>query len=275
MNSNEDRKKLPPLSIIFSGVFVLIVILWVILPSVFAPNAMVLDIKNTKLPAGSSGHLLGTDALGRDVVKLLIAGSSSAMIGPVCIAAGSLIIGLLLGSIAGWFGGFSDKIISAYADLTLSMPSLLLAIVAAAIIGGGYWVNVLVMIVLYSPFDIRLVRSVVIQQKNKPYIESARMLKLSTGRILVIHIFPNIAMVVMVNFFLNIAYGLMSMSSLSFLGLGVGPKEADWGRQISDGRELLTQNPAVALSAGIAIILTAVSINLIGNYLLERSGVDE
>jgi peptide/nickel transport system permease protein len=236
---------------------------------------LAIDIKNTKLPAGSDGHLLGTDALGRDVVKLLIAGSSSTMIGPVCIAAGSLLIGLLLGSIAGWFGGFPDKIISAYADLTLSMPSLLLAIVAAAIIGGGYWVNVLVMIILYSPFDIRLVRSMVIQQKSKPYIESARMLKLNTGRILAVHIFPNIAMVVMVNFFLNIAYGLMSMSSLSFLGLGVGPKEADWGRQISDGRELLTQNPGVTLSAGIAIILTAVSINLIGNYLLERSGVDE
>ncbi|MDR1565532.1 MAG: ABC transporter permease [Oscillospiraceae bacterium] len=274
-NNFEKKKKLPPISIILSGVFLLIIITWVIFPSVFAPNALALDIKNTKLPAGSEGHLLGTDALGRDVAKMLIAGSSSAMIGPVCIAAGSLIIGLLLGSIAGWFGGFLDKIISAYADLTLSMPSLLLAIVAAAIIGGGYWINVLVMIVLYSPFDIRLVRSAVIQQKSKPYIESTRMFRLNSFRILAVHIFPNIAMVVMVNFFLNIAYGLMSMSSLSFLGLGVGPKEADWGRQIADGRELLTQNPAVALSAGIVIILTAVSINLIGSYLLERSGVDE
>ncbi|GHU04476.1 ABC transporter permease [Spirochaetia bacterium] len=220
-------------------------------------------------------HLLGTDALGRDVLKLLIAGSSSAMIGPLCIASGSIILGLVLGSIAGWSGGWLDKIISAYADLTLSLPTLLLAIVAAAIIGGGYWVNVCVMIILYSPSDIRLVRSMVIQQKTKPYIESTRMLKLSAARVLAVHIFPNIAMVSLVNFFLNIAYGLMSMSSLSFLGLGVGPQEADWGRQLFDGRTLLSQNPAISLSAGITIILTAVSINLIGSYLLERNGINE
>lgn len=269
------KLKVPPARIILSGLFLFIIFLWIIAPSLFAPDALSLDINNTKLPIGSEGHLLGTDALGRDVLKLLIAGAGSAMIGPVCIALGSLIIGLVLGSTAGWFGGFWDKIVSAYADLTLSMPSMLLAIVAAAIIGGGYWVSVLVMIILYSPFDIRLVRSAVIQQRCKPYIESAKMLNLSAVNILVKHIFPNIAMVVLVNFFLNIAYGLMSMSSLSFLGLGVGPKEADWGRQLSDGRELLSQNPAVSLSAGIVIILTAVSINLIGSYLLERSGLDD
>lgn len=271
----DTRLKLPPVRIILSLLFLLIIVLWMAFPSLFAPDALSLDIQNVKLPAGSAGHPLGTDALGRDVWKLLIAGTDSAMIGPLCIAAGSLIIGLVLGSTAGWFGGFWDKIVSAYADLTLSMPSMLLAIVAAAIIGGGYWVSVLVMIILYSPSDIRLVRSAVIQQKSKPYIEAAKMLKLGSFRILAKHIFPNIAMVVLVNFFLNIAYGLMSMSSLSFLGLGVGPKEADWGRQLSDGRELLSQNPAMALSAGIIIILTAVSINLIGSYLLERSGFDD
>ena len=272
---NAKRLKLPPIRIILSGLFLLIIVVWMIFPALFAPDALNLDLPNAKLPAGSEGHLLGTDALGRDVVKLLIAGTDSAMIGPLCIALGSLIIGLFLGSTAGWYGGFWDRIVSAYADLTLSMPSMLLAIVAAAIIGGGYWVSVLVMIILYSPFDIRLVRSAVIQQKYKPYIESTKMLNLSTVNILAKHIFPNIAMVVLVNFFLNIAYGLMSMSSLSFLGLGVGPKEADWGRQLSDGRELLSQNPAVSLSAGIIIILTAVSINLIGSYLLERSGFDD
>jgi peptide/nickel transport system permease protein len=267
--------KLPPVRIILAVLLLLIIALWMAFPSIFAPEALSLDIQNAKLPAGSAGHLLGTDALGRDVLKLLIAGADSAMIGPLCIAAGSLIIGLILGSTAGWFGGFWGRIVSAYADLTLSMPSMLLAIVAAAIIGGGYWVSVVVMIILYSPFDIRLVRSAVMQQKSKPYIESTKMLNLGTINILAKHIFPNIAMVVLVNFFLNIAYGLMSMSSLSFLGLGVGPKEADWGRQLSDGRELLSQNPAMSLSAGIIIIVTAVSINLIGSYLLERGGFDD
>lgn len=268
------RQKLPPLRILLSGIFLLVIILWIFLPSVFAPNAMAINIQSTKLPPGSPGYFLGTDALGRDVFKLLVAGSRNAFIGPLCIATASLIMGLILGSIAAWFGGWWNKIISSYADITLSMPAELLAVASAAIIGGGYWVCVLVMIILYSPYDIRLVRAAVLEQKSKPYIESAIMLRLSTTRILSKHIFPNVALVVMINYFLNIAYALMSMSTLAFLGLGVGPQEADWGRQVSDGRELLIRNPAVSISAGLVIILTTVSINLIGRYLLERSGLD-
>jgi peptide/nickel transport system permease protein len=196
------------------------------------------------------------------------------MVGPVCIAVGSILIGLLLGGVSGWYGGPLDWIISRYADLTLSMPSLLLAIVAAGIIGGGYWVSVLVMIILYSPFDIRLVRSAVIQQKGKPYIESALIMRLGTVRILARHIFPNILMIVFVNFFLNIAYGLVSMSSLSYLGLGVAPGDADWGRQLSDGKAILFDNPAACLSAGFAIVVTAIAINVVGNYFMERNALD-
>jgi peptide/nickel transport system permease protein len=253
----------------------LIIIAWMILPDVFANGALSQDVANGGVPAFTKGHLLGTDALGRDVLKLIIAGTRSAMIGPVCIAVGSIIIGLILGGIAGWYGGPLDWIISRYADLTLSMPSLLLAIVAAGIIGGGYWVSVLVMIILYSPFDIRLVRSAVIQQKGRPYIESALILRLGTIRILARHIFPNIVMIVFVNFFLNIAYGLVSMSSLSYLGLGVAPGDADWGRQLSDGKGILFDNPAAALSAGFAIVVTAIAINVVGNYFMERSQLDQ
>ncbi|MDR3305576.1 MAG: ABC transporter permease [Clostridiales Family XIII bacterium] len=244
---------------------------WMLLPDLFAEGALSQDITQGGLPAFSKNHLLGTDALGRDVFKLVVAGARSALIGPVVIAVGSIILGLALGSAAGWYGGALDWIISRYADLTLSMPSLLLAIVAAGIIGGGYWVSVLVMIILYSPFDIRLVRSAVAAQKGKPYIESALLLRLGTVRILSKHIFPNIMPVVFVNFFLNIAYGLVSMSSLSYLGLGVGPGDADWGRQLSDGRGLLYDNPAAALSPGIAIVIAAIAINVVGGYLMERN----
>ncbi|MCL2565653.1 MAG: ABC transporter permease [Defluviitaleaceae bacterium] len=264
-----------PVSIILSGLFLIIISLWVIIPNIIVPNALAQNLANSNLPAGSPGHILGTDVLGRDVLSMLIAGSRSALTGPIAIASGSFIIGLLLGSIAGWYGGFIDRVISAYADLTLSMPSMLLAIVAAGIIGGGYWVSVAVMIILYSPFDIRLVRSAVIVQKSKPYIESALILKIKTLRILSRHIFPNIAMLVMVNFFLNIAFGLVSMSSLSFLGLGVGPGEADWGRLLADGRQVLFTAPAQAVGAGILIILSAVAINLIGNFAMEKGDFDE
>ncbi|MCL2864476.1 MAG: ABC transporter permease [Lachnospiraceae bacterium] len=263
-----------PISVILSGIFLFIIALWVLLPHVFAPHALSQNLELSNLPPGTDGHWLGTDTLGRDVMQLLIAGSRSALVGPIAIALGSLLIGLTFGNLAGWFGGWIDRIISAYADLTLSMPSMLLAIAAAGIIGGGYWVSVFIMIILYSPTDVRLVRAAVLQQKSKPYIESTLLMKLKPFHILTKHIFPNISSIVFVNFFLNIAYGLVSMSSLSFLGLGVGPGDADWGRQLSDGRQYLFENPSLAIGAGLLIILTAVSINVIGNYATEREELD-
>ena len=247
---------------------------WVVFPGAGGSGALMQDIMSGSLAPGTDGHILGTDTLGRDVLKITIAGTRSALIGPVAIASGSIILGILLGFIAGWFGGITDWIISRYADLTLSMPSLLLAIVAAGVIGGGYWVSVLVLIVLYSPFDIRIVRSAVIAERGKPYIESALVQGMRTPRVLFLHIFPNVAIIIFVNFFLNIGYAIVSMSSLSYLGLGVSPQSADWGRQLSDGREMLFTNPAAILAPGLAIIITATAVNIVGNYLAERkSGI--
>jgi len=263
-----------PVSVRISIVFLIAVVVCMVFPGLIAPGALDQNIALGAVPAFSPGHLLGTDKLGHDVLQFLIAGTRSAMVGPVVIASGSIVIGILLGSLAGWYGGICDWIISRYADIMLSMPTLLLAIVAAGIIGGGYWVSVLVMVILYSPFDIRIVRAAVISQKNKPYIESALLLRLSTLRVLWGHIFPNITLVVFVNFFLNIAYGLVSMSSLSYLGLGVAPGAADWGRQLADGRQVLYDNAAAALSAGIAIVLTAIAVNVVGNWLTERNALE-
>ena len=93
---------------------------------------------------------------------------------------------------------------------------------------------------------------------------------MKTSRILFLHIFPNVAIIILVNFFLNIGYAIVSMSSLSYLGLGVSPQAADWGRQLSDGREMLFTNPAAILAPGLAIIITATAVNIVGNYLAER-----
>ncbi|MDR3072541.1 MAG: ABC transporter permease [Clostridiales Family XIII bacterium] len=265
------KKRIPRVGVILSALILAVVLIWLLVPNLFVPDDVAQDRRNGSLAPFTEGHFLGTDKLGRDVLDLIIAGTRSAMVGPICIAIGSIIIGLFLGGLAGWYGGPLDWIISRYADLTLSMPSLLLAIVAAGVIGGGYWVSVLVMIILYSPFDIRLVRAAVIQQKGKPYIESALILRMSTLRILMRHIFPNIALIVFVNFFLNIAYGLVSMSSLSYLGLGVSPGDADWGRLLSDGKALLYDNPGAIVGSGLAIVLTAVAINVIGSYVTERN----
>ncbi len=137
-------------------------------------------------------------------------------------------------------------------------------------IDGGYWVTVLVLVVLFSPTDIRLMRSAVMTQATRPYIESARVLGLSRWRIMFRHILPNVLPIAFATMLLNVAFALVAMSALSFLGLGVGPGEPDWGRQLSDGRDLLSQNAAAVIVPGVLIIITAATINLLGDWIQER-----
>jgi peptide/nickel transport system permease protein len=237
--------------------------------------ALAQDIAAGVSPPGSPGHLLGTDDLGRDVALLTLAGARTAIAGPVAIAAGSMAIGLLAGLVAAYRPGAVDWTVSRVVDVLLALPSLLLAIVVAGVIGGGYWISVAVFVVLYAPYDVRLVRAAALARINDPFLEAARLLGLPRWRILLRHLFPVIRGLVGANLFLNMAYALVSLSSLSFLGLGISPQAADWGRQLSDARTLMFSNPGAALAPGVAIILTAVALNLVGDWIAERSGVGE
>lgn len=233
-------------------------------------HALDQDIVLGTTPAGTPGHLLGTDALGRDVLALTLAGARSAVLGPLVVALGSMVLGVVLGTLAGYREGVVDAVVSRYVDLTLAMPALLLAIVVAGVVGGGYWVTVLVLVVLFSPGDIRLVRTAVLQHKHRPYIEATRVLGLGSVRVMARHVLPNVRPLVLTSFFLNIAYAIVSMSGLSFLGLGVSAGAADWGRQLADGRELLYTNPAASVVPGLAIIVVATAVNVVGDWLSER-----
>lgn len=234
------------------------------------PGARDQDIYSSKLSWGSPGHLFGTDQNGRDILQLAVAGARSAVVGPLCIALGSMLLGLLLGTLAGYLGGWTDLFLSKYADLLLALPSTLIALVVTGLVGGGYWVTVLVLMMLFSPTDIRLVRGSVLAQSARPYIEAARVLGLSRVRIMFRHILPNVLPVALTTLLLNVAFALTAMSALSFLGLGVGPGTPDWGRQLNDARDLIGTNPAAAIVPGLLIIATAAAINLLGDWLQER-----
>lgn len=257
-----------PGSVSISTLLLVGVVVLVVVP--LAPHALDQDILLGTTPAGAPGHPLGTDSLGRDVLALTLAGAQSAVVGPVVVALGSMILGIVLGSLAGYRGGWIDTAVSRYVDLTLAMPALLLAIVVAGVISGGYWITVAVLIVLFSPSDIRIVRGAVLQHAHRPYIESTRVLGLSTWRVMMRHILPNVRPLVLTTMFLNIAYALVSMSGLTYLGLGVSPGAADWGLQLSDGRDLLYTNPAASVIPGLAIILVATAVNIVGDHLSER-----
>ena len=218
----------------------------------------------------SPQHLAGTDLLGRDVLSRVIVGARTALVGPAVIAAGAFAIATLLGLLSGYLGGAADTIIMRWADFMIALPGPLVAIVVVGVIGGGYWSAVLVLLVLFAAPDTRSVRSAVIEQRSMPYIDAARVLGVKVPRILFVHILPNVMPLVSAYILLDFAFALISIAGLSFLGLGVQPGTPDWGRMLYENRNILFSNPAALLLPAAMIILTAVSINLIGDWLSER-----
>lgn len=247
----------------------------VIFGNLIAPDATAQSILESLLPPGSPGHLLGTDELGRDVLALTIAGAASALVGPVCVALGSMLIGIVLGTISGYLRGPIDFIIGRWTDLLFSLPLLLAAIVVAGVFGAGYWMTVLLLILLFSPSDTRIVRAGVMEQAARPFVEAAQMLSLSRTRIMFTQVLPNVSSLIITNAMLNVAFALVAFSSLSFLGVGVAPGTADWGRQLTDGRAIMVDNPAAVLVPALLIIGVASAANLVGDWLgqiLTRTG---
>jgi peptide/nickel transport system permease protein len=215
-------------------------------------------------------HLLGTDQLGRDVLALLIAGARTSVLGPLEIAIGSVLIGDVIGLVSGYFGGWIDGVAMRWVDLMFSLPALLVAIVVTGIAGSTYTVAVIVLIVLFAPGDARVVRGAVLDQRHRPYIEAARLSNLSSRRIMAMHLWPNVSPIALANGFLDFAFALVSLASLSFLGLGVGPGSPDWGRTLANNSGLLQANPWAAVAPGLAIILMAAAMNVLGDWVFDR-----
>jgi peptide/nickel transport system permease protein len=235
-----------------------------------APHSATAQDLATGISGPSSEHWLGTDDLGRDVLSRTIVGARTAVLGPLLVAAGAMVIGNLLGLVAGYRGGFLDTLVSRFADLVYALPALLVAIVVVGVVGGGYFTAVALLVILYSPVDTRLIRSATLVQRSQAYVEAARVSGITGRRIMFAHIWPNVLPLAVANAFLTFAFSIVSLAALSFLGLGVGPGTADWGRMLSDSRTLLFDNEWTALAPGIALVVTAASVNVVGDWVFER-----
>lgn len=269
------RRRGIPITILICLIVLAAALLAILLGSTLFPDATKQDILSSLIPAGSVGHPLGTDELGRDILALTVAGAASALVGPVFVAVGSMLLGILLGTLSGYERGPLDVVISRWTELLLALPVLLAAIVVSGVFGGSYWTTVALLILLFSPSDIRIVRAGVLEQSARPYIEAAQMLSLSRWRVMFRHILPNVSSLVITNAMLNIAFALVAFSALSFLGVGVPPGTADWGRQLTDNRAIMFDNPAAVMVPAVLIIAVACAVNLVGDWLgqrLTRSG---
>ena len=210
----------------------------------------------------SSVHLLGADKVGRDLLTRLFYGGRTTLLSAIGVVLFSMIVGVPLGLLSGYYRGILDTVIGRICDVVLSFPSLLLAFVFVAGFGRSMLNAVIALGIVYVPMLTRLVRSLTLVEKNKTYVEAASSIGYSDARIMFIHILPNCISTILVQVTLDLAYAILDLASLSFLGLGVQPPTADWGAMLDEGRNFLLQNPLLALAPGIAIILTVVALNI-------------
>ena len=222
-----------------------------------------------RLSVPSAAHLLGTDEGGRDELTRLLYGARVSLLIGVVPALLSLLLGSLLGVIAGYRGGIVDTLIMRTADVTLAFPSMLLAMVIMYSLGGGI-VNVFLTLTLVSWANVaRVVRAQTLKLKNSEFVEAARVIGVSKDKIMRRHILPNCLPTLLVLFTLNIPASILTESSLSFLGLGIQPPNASWGLMINTGRQYLYSAPWLCFAPGAAIMLIVLAFNFLGNGLLD------
>jgi peptide/nickel transport system permease protein len=228
------------------------------------PNAQ--DLSQSLL-GPSWAHPLGTDKPGRDVLARVIFGAAPTLLGAIVVVVISGAVGIPAGLFAGYYGGRTESIIMRVLDALLAFPALLLAILVVATFGRGLTTAVMALGVIYIPAMARLVRSVTLVQRNQAYVDAGVALGYSDRRIIFRHILPNLVAAIVVQSSIDLAYAILDIAALSFLGLGQQPPDPDWGSMLSDGRSYLLQNPMPAMAAGVAIMLAVIAFNLVGDGL--------
>ena len=220
----------------------------------------------------SSRHWLGTDDLGRDVLSRLIHGCRIAVIAAAEGTAIAVLLGVPLGLFIGYRGGWWDWTVMRIVEAVVSIPGIMVAIVIIAILGPGLHKAMIALGILYSTSFLRLARGVVLAEREEVYVRSARVIGASDGRILLRHIFPNIAPPLVVQITLTVGAVLLSEAGLSFIGLGVQPPDASWGTMLNSAAAFMDLNWFLAIPPGIAIILTVLAVNLLGDVIRDSIG---
>jgi peptide/nickel transport system permease protein len=258
---------------------VALLLLLLVIPAVFAPWVAPHDpyggsLSNRLTPpvwqtGGTMEHLLGTDKLGRDMLSRIIYGARvSLTVSLIAIFVGG-IIGTALGLISGYFGGWVDSVLMRLVDISLSLPTILLALVLVAAVGPSFGTVITVLIVLLWARYARLVRGETLAIKELDFIARARVAGASHTRIMAKYIFPNVVNSLVVLATLNVGYVILLESALSFLGAGLPRPTPAWGVMVADGRELIITAWWVSMFPGLAIMLTVLALNLLGDWLRD------
>lgn len=256
----------------FSIVWIMIMLISALLAPVLSPYPDQGRGRNNaeyRLLAPSSDYVLGTDELGRDVLSRLIFGTRPAMFASLVVVSASMLIGIPLGAIAGYFGGWIDEFIMRLTDLFLAFPSLLLAMAIVSLAGPSLINAVLALVASWWPWYTRLVRSTTRSLREEYFVEAARAIGVSNRVIITRHILPNTVTPIIVQATIDIGTVILATTSLAFIGLGTQAPNADWGLMIEQGRQYLRQAWWYSMYPGIAIFLTVLAFNLLGDTLRD------
>jgi peptide/nickel transport system permease protein len=226
------------------------------------------DLGNTLAPPGRA-HWLGTDNVGRDVLSRVIWGTRVSLVAGFVSVGIAVLVGGVLGIVAGYAGGRVDGLVMRLMDAVLSFPPLVLALALGAVLGAGL-VGVLIALgVVYTPTFARLTRGQVLAVQGRDYVDAARALGAPGWRIACRHVLPNAVTPIVVQAPLSVAFAILAEASLSFLGLGIQPPEASWGSMINAGRGYLQQAPWIVFGPGAALFVTVVGLNFVGDAVRD------
>lgn len=219
--------------------------------------------------APSAEHLLGTDRFGRDMLSRIIAGSYTSIFSTLLLVGFITVFGSLIGIICAWSGKWIDTLLMRLADMFLAFPGLVFALAVAAVLGGGVHNAILALAAISWPKYARLARGQALAQQSATYMQAAKMAGNSTFQLIRKHVLPNISGPILVTAMLDIGTMMMELAGLSFLGLGAKPPIPEWGSMMSDTRNLLAAQPWVTLSPGIAIFVSVMIFNLLGDTVRD------
>ncbi|RDC71430.1 ABC transporter permease [Rhodovulum sp. 12E13] len=256
-----------------SGAVGLAIVVILVIAAVFAPLIAPHDpfrmAAGPRLSPPSANHLMGTDQLGRDVFSRIVYGARLTLqIGVIAVGI-SLTAGLLLGLVAGYAGGWPERILMRLVDVLFSFTEIVIALACLAILGVGL-VNAMIAIGIASiPFYARITHSVVLVEKNKPYFEAAIAAGASRLRLIFIHLLPNVIPTLIVVGTLGVSTAVLAAAGLSFLGLGAQPPQPEWGFMLSSSRDLISRAPWMMIFPGLAIAITVLGFNLLGDGVRE------
>lgn len=255
--------------LIFSLVVILGLIILTLFGELLAPyDPLAVDLR-AKLEPPDLAHLMGTDDMGRDVMSRVIAGTRLSTITVVVIMSSCLVVGILVGTLAGYFGGRLDEALMRITEVFLAFPPLILALAIVAALGPSLVNAMLAISIVWWPWYARMVRGQVLAVKQNQYVEAARAIGVGDARIMTRHVLPNCLMPVIIQASMDMGAALVLTAGLSFIGLGAQAPTPEWGAMVGTGRRYLLTAWWVSTFPGLAIFITILGLNLLGDTLQE------